>query len=220
MAAESSGAVKCFLDSLTSKLNVKGLSVTIDKCVVIPAALSNTTVQESEFLGMKLVNDGNFKLLGAAVGDTSFCMGHVRKRMNNAAKLLQATPQMSSKQAGLLVTRHCGSICKLSHAARVTQPAQIRDGLEEFSRLTKETLEHIMQSDLDDTRWALASMGSKDGGLGLRDGTKHASAVFCASFFNCPEYCIEIYLFLDISDASGFGGAFGCQDRTRRLSVG
>ena len=97
VAAGSSRAVKCFLDSLTSKVNVKGASVTIDKCVVIPPALSNTTVQESEFLGMKFVNDGNFKLLGAAVGDTTFCMGHVRKRINNAAKLLQATLQMSSK---------------------------------------------------------------------------------------------------------------------------
>ena len=130
VAAGSSRAVKCFVDTLASKLSEKGLSANIDKCIVVPAALSNTTVQESEFPGMKFVNDGNFKLLGAAVGDTNVCMGHVRKRMNNAAKLLQATPQMSSKQAGLLVMRHCGSFCKLSHAARVTQPAQIRDGLE------------------------------------------------------------------------------------------
>ena len=109
------------------------------------------------------------------------------------------------------MTRRCGSVCKLSYAVRVTPPAQIRDGLQEFSRLTKETLEHIMQSDLDDMQWALASMGIKDGGLGLRDGTKHASAAFCDSFLNCCEYCIEIDPCFDISDANDFAGALGAK---------
>ena len=59
VVAGTSRAVKCFSDTLTSKLSDKGSAANCDKCIVVPAALSNTTVLESQFVGMKFVQDGN-----------------------------------------------------------------------------------------------------------------------------------------------------------------
>ena len=105
-----------------------------------------------------------------------------------------------------------GSFCKLAYAARVTPPLKIAAALQEFTSLTKETLEHIVQGNLDDRKWLLASLGIKEGGLGLRDGTRHAFAAFCSSFLNCRDYCKDIDRLFDVGDASNFAEARAARD--------
>ena len=113
-AAGTGQAVRHFLDTLLARLQAKGMEANVGKCVAVPSALDNTEIQEADFPGMKFARHGNFKLLGAPIGDKEFCTMTVRKRIDKARKLLQAASKMSRKQASVLITRSCGSFCKLA----------------------------------------------------------------------------------------------------------
>ena len=102
-AAGTSQAVKHFLDVLLTRLRGKGMEANVGKCVAVPSALDSTDLQEADFPGMKLARDGNFKLLGAPIGDEEFCTQTVRKRIAKAQQLLHAAFKMSHKQASLLI---------------------------------------------------------------------------------------------------------------------
>ena len=71
-AAGTSQAVKHFLDVLLTRLRGKGMEANVGKCVAVPSALDSTDLQEADFPGMKFARDGNFKLLGAPIGDEEF----------------------------------------------------------------------------------------------------------------------------------------------------
>ena len=61
----------------------------------------------------------------------------------------------------------------------------IKGELHNFTGTVREALQNLMNSNIDDKQWALASLGIKDGGLGLRDAARHTHAAFIASFLSC-----------------------------------
>ena len=110
-AAGTIRAIQCFLESLRSKFEAKGLHVNLDKCEVIPAARDQSDLVASDFPGLCIKTTGNFKLLGAAFGSAEFCTSLVDKRTTKANKLLKAASEMTDAQCSPLITCHCGNFC-------------------------------------------------------------------------------------------------------------
>ena len=79
VAAGTSRAVAAFCKQITAKLADIGLELTPSKCEVIPAS-SPHQIQLELFPGFAWRSDGNFKLLGAAIGTHEICNTHSLKR--------------------------------------------------------------------------------------------------------------------------------------------
>ena len=80
-----------------------------------------------------------------------------------------------------------------------------RDAIDEYSGHMRRALESIMQRPVDERAWAQAQLGIAEGGLGLRDPSKHAPAAFLASWRGCQEKCATM--------VPEFGAKSGIHDR-------
>eukprot|EP00973_Karenia_brevis_P026806 3699007-Karenia_brevis.AAC.1 len=67
-------------------------------------------------------------------------------------------------------------------------------------------VQSLIESSIEEREWALACLGIKNGGLGVRDATVHAHAAFIASFLNCREVCKDIDPAFDVFDQDGWAG--------------
>ena len=102
-AAGTVRAVRLFASTLVAKLAERGLTTNEAKCEVISAAGPSCEVRQTDFPNMKLVLDGNFKLLGSAIGDSQHVAKLLEKRCTKARVLVDATAGMSNVQGGLVL---------------------------------------------------------------------------------------------------------------------
>ena len=56
----------------------------------------------------------HFNILGAPIGDFSFCAKYIAQKRTDASKLLQQLAQVgSSDHVAMLLLRQCGGVCRL-----------------------------------------------------------------------------------------------------------
>ena len=65
------------------------------KCEVIPSAGHAIDIAEHDFPGMRIVKDGNFKLLEAAFGTVDFCQSLARKGAAKAETITEKVVDLS-----------------------------------------------------------------------------------------------------------------------------
>ena len=75
--------------------------------------------------------------------------------------------------------------------------------LQSFGGYLRKCLEAIIGDTLPDRSWCLAQLDVKQGGLGIRDPVKHASAAYLGSLLQTKDLCCKIDPCFDISDATG-----------------
>ena len=89
----------------------------------------------------------------------------------------------------MLLLRFRAGFCKLTYSARVTPPALHAEALVEFGLVLRNGLEAITEGELSDSAWKQAQLSIINGGLGIRDVRRHASAAFVASVWSCQHLC-------------------------------
>ena len=84
--------------------------------------------------GIPLNQTGTFSLLGAPIGDGSFCNQFTTsERVAKALPLLDALAVLPDAQTALLLLRHCASHCRMADSIRVTPPDGLGPSLEAFN---------------------------------------------------------------------------------------
>ena len=71
-------------------------------------------------------------ILGAPIGDYSFCANFIASKCLDAATLLSKLVEVATidPQVALILLRVCGSFCKLVHLPRATPPSLVSDPLQ------------------------------------------------------------------------------------------
>ena len=184
-------AVKTALDLLEAEAQTLGLKLNLEKCVLVPTAGSRSRAQLGAFpAAVKRCLDGNFKFLGAPVGDKEFCAKFTReKRVDKAAALLQLVPELHDGQVAHKLLMHCLGTCKVMYAMRTTRPDWIVDELVAYDSTLRETFESATGLALSGSQWSQATLALNNGGLGLRSAALHASAAYLASRSATWELC-------------------------------
>jgi hypothetical protein len=92
--------------------------------------------------GIPLNQTGTFSLLGAPIGDGSFCNQFTTsERVAKALPLLDALAVLPDAQTALLLLRHCASHCRMAYSIRVTPPDGLGPSLEAFDNAGRGCLE-------------------------------------------------------------------------------
>jgi hypothetical protein len=203
IVAGEAEAVKHLCGRLLASFSDLGLHMALDKCKVVPAAGATSTVTQDSFAGWGWVPDAGIKVLGAPLGDATFCAASTAKRVAKAQTLLTAVAGYTHAQGALQVLRHCASWGKLVYAARTVPPQCHTAELGEFAKSLRACLEEVVGNPMSDRSWAVAQLSIQHGGLGIRDPSRHGSAAYLASLLQTRALCQRIDIQFDVDDACG-----------------
>ena len=190
--AGESRAVAWACRELKAELENMGLSFNMSKSCITPSSASEMVDREL-FPGWQWNDTRNVKILGAAVGDETFCEELLAKRFNKAANLLQKLGDLGDVQCGYLLLRSCSSYAKLMYSIRTTPAMSQGAGLRDFDSAVLSTFSSLTQLYPDEHAWSRARWCTAAGGLGLRSVEDHADAAFAASITSTIELQTAIF---------------------------
>ena len=138
-------ALATALHDLKQQAEAMGLKLNESKCEIIPVAGTNSTLDDSLSPPLTPVRrEGNFELLGAAVGSRDFCNQHTQERVDKACKVLDAIGELPDPQVALLLLRHCCSFGKLVYSLRLTPHDAHDAALHNFDQAVRDCFEHFL----------------------------------------------------------------------------
>ena len=184
-------AVAAALRVFQAEAAAAGLVLEPSKCELVLVAGDASTVDLSAFpASFSVKQAAAFELLGSPVGDADHCNTvTLTERVGKAAACLEALAALDDPQVSLLLLRHCSSFTKLVHSMRTTPAALHHSALQAFDEQIKCSLEQIGCFPVADRVWHQATLGVKQGGLGLRQCALHAPAAYLASVAATQEAC-------------------------------
>ena len=71
----------------------------------------------------RVLPNGNFELLGAAIGDDSFCDAYMSERVHKASKLPNELKQLEDSQVALRLLRSCAGVCVQGQPQHADDPS-------------------------------------------------------------------------------------------------
>lgn len=185
--------VAAALESVRAECVELGLELNIGKCeLVLPP---DVTCLQDDLVPLfpqallvqaasgesRVSADGNFELLGAAVGNERFSEEFAARKVANAAALLQELPAFEDPQVAVRLMRSCAGPCKLTHIMRMTPPRLHMEALRRFDDDMRTTFSKVTGLAPGDPEWHQACRGVGHAGLGMRRAGLHAPAAFIAS---------------------------------------
>lgn len=183
-------AVASALAALQNTAAAAGLALEPAKCELVVVAGDASTVDLSLFPTGFVVKGPAFDLLGAPIGDSTYCnQATLSDRVQKGEEVLDALGELPNPQVGLLLLRHCASFTKLVHNMRTTPTGLHHPALLGFDAAVRTCLEHIGCFPVSDRLWQQATLGVKQGGLGLRQCAKHGAAAYLASVVATQDAC-------------------------------
>ena len=104
-----------------------GLKLETSKCeLALPARdlaeLFPERLKEKETGTSRVLLDGAFEFLGAAIGGATFCEAYMLERVQKSGKLLDELKQMEDPQVALRFLRNCAGVCKVTNSMCMTPP--------------------------------------------------------------------------------------------------
>ena len=185
------------------KARDRGLTFNTGICEVIPSAGQRTNVPEQMFPGWQWRRDGNFKLLGAPIGDVPFTEAHTDERRALAAELLKSVGKYDHCQGALQLLRHCASWSRLVYSARIVPLELHETALDAFVQNLRGALGQLTGDTRPERSWLLAQLGITHGGIGIRDPPRHVPAAYLASLSVTSVLCGRIDASFDPGDEHG-----------------
>ena len=157
---------------------------------------------------LRVFTKGNFELLGAAIGDDTFCEKYMAERVAQCDKLLGEPKAFDDPQVALRLLRACAGVCKVMQSMRMTPPKLHANALSDFDGRVRETFCHIIGAMPNNEQWEQATCGLACAGLGLRQASLHAPAAFLSSICDSRERChsLDDDFSLRADDPSSFTG--------------
>ena len=153
----------------------------MNKCSITPSSGLDAQVNRNLFPGWQWNSTKNVKVLGAAIGDETFCEELIAKMQKKAAALLQKLGELGDVPCGYLLLRSCSSYAKLMYSIRTTPAISQSTGLRNFDSAVFGAFSSLTQLYPREVDWNRAQWCTSAGGLGLRSVVDHADAAFAAS---------------------------------------
>jgi hypothetical protein len=194
--AGTGDAVAWFCEQLRAELANIGLTVSADKCIVSPSSGPTSVVDPALFGGWQWNASCNVKVLGAAVGDATFCSALVGRRRAKAAKTMARIRELNDSQGALTLLRSCSSFSKLLYNARTTPSCNITAELNRFDEDVRACFCDSLRLDTSDLEWSRAQLATRLGGVGLRSLGLHSRAAFVSSVASTVDLQCAVWSFL------------------------
>ena len=176
-----------------------GLQLSLGKCeLILPAGASaynlpdlfpTSLLVDPDTHQSRVATNGNFELLGAAVGSKEHCEAFLAAKAAKAKVLLDKLPSLKDPQVALRLLRLCGGHCKLVHSMRTTPPRLQSTSLSHFDNDVRSTFCSVTSLLPNNEQWSQACRGLKYAGLGLRSTLQHAPAAYLASVTASSPLC-------------------------------
>ena len=155
---------------------------------LFPAAL----LVDEETRESRVLWNGDFEILGAAIGCSSFCNDLAEEKVNKASKLLNEIAKLEDPQVASRLLRNCAGVCKITHCMRTTPSHLHQDALRQFDKTVQSTFSASTCLAPDEAQWAQTCRGFKQAGLGFRSAVLHGEAAFLASLCASRDKCREL----------------------------
>ena len=108
---------------------------------------------------MTLVDSGEFVLLGAPIGNATFCAAYTAsERITKAQNCLDGIADLDDPQVALTLLRYCASYGKIVYSMRVTPHDHHYDELRVFDRHVRSCFESFSGLYPNDTQWRQATL--------------------------------------------------------------
>ena len=133
--------------------------------------------------------NGKFELLGAAIGDKTFCENYCADKVGVASKLLKELSSLEDPQAALRLMRNCAGACKVTHSMRMTPSHLQCQAMAKFDSEVRLAFNSVTGLMPDSEQWAQACRGTKQAGFGLRSAALHSTPAFLASSCAARDLC-------------------------------
>ena len=122
------------------------------------------------------------EVLGASTGgDAAALEAQFTDAVVAATQVQSAVRLLEDTACELVLTRRCADVCKVTHLLRTSGDRLSRAALEKFDTSVRTALDHIVAAPLPDTSYLQATLGVKEGGLGLRRAVDLSLPAFVAS---------------------------------------
>ncbi len=122
------------------------------------------------------------EVLGASTGgDAAALEAQFTDAVVAATQVQSAVRLLEDTARELVLTRRCADVCKVTHLLRTSGDRLSRAALEKFDTSVRTALDHIVAAPLPDTSYLQATLGVKEGGLGLRRAVDLSLPAFVAS---------------------------------------
>ena len=182
------------LTLLSDAIPTIGLQLNLKKCELIPTAGTTTECDLTRFPDdIKRLSSGNFKILGIPIGSQVHCAEFTsRKRVDKMKELLTEIQILEDAQIAHKIFMRCLGACRMMHAMRTTRPDWIKEQLRESDVLLRKTFDTRTGLALSENQWRQAGLSLNNGGLGVRDAERHASAAYLASRSATRQLCQEL----------------------------
>jgi hypothetical protein len=131
-------------------------------------------------------------LLGAPCGSISESETFLSETFANFQPTFKALAELDDKQIAFCLLRYCMSYCKVVFFLRTVPPSHLQQMLAEFDTKVRFTLEALLARTTTEKAYQQACLGLKQGGLGLRKSSLHASAAYLASTLQCKELIAQV----------------------------
>ena len=114
--------------------------------------------------GWQWRREGNFKVLGAPIGDVLLTEAHTDERRALAAELLKSVGRYDHCRGALQLLRHCANWSRLVYSARIVPPGLHETGLDAFGQNLRGALGQLTGDTLPERSWLFAQLGITHGG--------------------------------------------------------
>jgi len=176
-----------------------GLFVNLQKCELISSCGTCDVFDDFEPEIIKISN-GDMTILGSAVGSKHFCEEWVsRKMVKKLPILITKLTNLGHSQSSFLLLLFCASFCKMVWFIRTIPSDLISDACEKFDSSIMDCFQKLLGSGLSSDSLIQASLGTKNGGLGLRATKTHSTAAYISSFF-MSKSLLETFLNSDFNN--------------------
>ncbi len=179
-----------------------GLKLKVSKCeLVLPGPSTDadlTSLFPQDLLisretgESRILTHGNFELLGAAIGDATFCNDYTCEKVTTASKLLDQLAKCEDPQVCVRLLQKCAGVCKVTHSMRMTPPDLHATALKHFDSKVYSTFSQVTGLFPDNQQWNQACRGFSHAGLGLRQAHLHKEAAFLASTASASTLCHDV----------------------------
>ena len=182
--------VSAALHLIQTRSPALGLALNLSKCeLILPGASCDKNLAQLFPRSLLVDSDdnsrvrlqGNFDLLGAAIGDAQHCETFVAERVQAARPLLAEISDLEDPDVSLRLLRACGGHCKMVHTMRTTPPHLVASALGSFDTAVRQSFCKITGLMPDDAEWQQAGRSFKHAGLGLRQCSAHAPGTYLSS---------------------------------------
>ena len=144
--------------------------------------------------------DSGVNVLGVPVGSRTFVAAECASVISKLSEALRRLPLLADSFVAFHLLRSCLSACRVTHLLRALSFDSGASLADQARRVIKDALNGVVGAPLSEQQWALASLPTRLGGLGVLDPSSVQAAAHLSSFLSTSMMVISFRLpRLDVS---------------------